>query len=189
MKKLLSPYMQYNYIMWILVIVLVIYGGVMTHFAVRNIPDIKVVAIESTGTRLITDSKDLVLEREQQEFVKRFLRLYSNYDYENFRDTIGQATEWMSNSAWSLIEDKFKKVKAQTLEVKLVQISEIKKLDQSDTNKNEFTAVIHTRQIYRGIQKKLVGQIHLVVQPKARSELNPYGWEVNEFSDSWKDSE
>lgn len=189
MRKILSPYMQYNASLWLLILVLSLYAGVMTYFALRNIPDIKIIAVEATGTRMVTDSKDKVFEKEQQEFVKRFLRLYTNYDAESFAETMGKSTDWMSDAAWSRIEDSFKRTKAQILEIKMVQISEITKLEQSDSNPGDFTATINTRQIYRGTSKKLIGLIHLRVKPRLRTDLNPWGLEVDEISDSWKEIE
>lgn len=187
MKRLASPYMQYNLSLWIIILILSIYAGVMTYFALRNIPDIKILAIESTGTRLVTDNKDKVFEKEEQEFVKRFLRYYTNYDAETFTETIGKSTEWMSDAAWNKLSESFKKTKAQILDLKMVQISEITKLDQADSNKDDFTANIQTRQIYRGIQKKLLGTIHLKIKARARSDLNPWGLEVDEIAESWRE--
>jgi hypothetical protein len=189
MKKIISPYMQYNMSLWILIVVLGIYSCITTYFALRNIPDIKIVAVESTGTRLVTDSKDKVFEKEEQEFVKRFLRLYTNYDSESITETIGKSTEWMSDAVWKKLEDSYKKTREQIVELKMVQISEITKLEQSDGNKNDYVAVISTRQIYRGISKKLRGTISLRIKQKPRSEVNPWGLEVDEIVENWRDEE
>lgn len=187
MKIKFSPYMQYQSSLWLLILVLGIYGIVMTTFAVRNIPELKIVAIEATGTRIVTDSTDKVIERERQEFVKRFIRLYTNYDSETFSETIGHSTDWMSDSAWSRIEKSFEEMKSQILEYKMVQISEITKLEQSDLNPLEFSSEIHTRQIYRGTSKKLLGTLSVKLKSQKRTELNPWGWEVDELSETWKE--
>ena len=189
MKKILSPYMQYNMSLWLLILILSIYGGIMTYFALRNIPSIKIIAVESTGTRFVTDSKDKALEKEQQEFVKRFLRLYTNYDADSITETVGKATEWMSNSAWIKVSESYTKTKAQAIDVKMVQISEITKLVQSDSDNSVFIGNVSTRQIYRGISKKLTGVIQLRVKLRPRSELNPWGLEVDELSETWRDAE
>ena len=187
MKIKSTPYMQYQSSLWLLILALAVYGVVMTIFAVRNIPEFKIVAIESTGTRLVTDSTDKVIERERQEFVKRFIRLYTNYDSESFSETIGHSTDWMSDASWSRIEKAFEEMKAQIIEYKMVQISEITKLEQSDTQPLEFTAEIHTRQIYRGTSKKLIGTLTVKLKTQKRTELNPWGWEVDELSETWKE--
>lgn len=179
--------MQYNLSLWYLIIFLSLYSVVMTVLALRNIPSFKLIAIEQTGTRYITDEKDKVLESEQQEFVKRFVRLYTNYDSENFTQTIGHSTDWLSDQAWRKIEEDFKKMKSQILEVKMVQISDIKKIEQSDSFKNEFTLEVLARQIYRGTQKQLKGTLNIKLKIKERTELNPWGWEVDELNESWKE--
>lgn len=187
MKLKITPYMQYQSSLWILIGVLFLYSVTMTVFALRNIPEFKIVAIEPTGTRLVTNSTDKVIERERQEFVKRFIRLYTNYDSESFGETIGHSTDWMSDGAWSRIEQSFKEMKAQILEYKMVQISEITKLEQSDTNPLEFSSEVHTRQIYRGTSKKLNGTLILKLRVQKRTDLNPWGWEVDELAETWKE--
>ena len=179
--------MQYQSSLWLLILMLSIYGVVMTVFAVRNIPEFKIVAIEPTGSRLVTNNTDKVIERERQEFVKRFIRLYTNYDSETFSETIGHSTDWMSDVSWRRIEKAFEEMKAQILEYKMVQISEITKLEQNDANPLEFSAEIHTRQIYRGTSKKLIGSLSVKLKSQKRTELNPWGWEVDELMETWKD--
>lgn len=182
-----TPYMQYQSSLWILVGVLLLYSIAMTTIAMRNIPEFKIVAIEPTGTRLVTDSTDKVIEKERQEFVKRFIRLYTNYDSDSFGETIGHSTDWMSDSAWSRIEQSFKEMKSKIIEYKMVQITEITKLDQSDANPLEFSAEVHTRQIYRGTSKKLSGTLILKLKAQKRTDLNPWGWEVDELAETWKE--
>jgi hypothetical protein len=183
----MTPYMQYQSSLWIFIAVLAVYSVAMTFMAMRNIPEFKIVAIEPTGTRLVTDSTDKVIERERQEFVKRFIRLYTNYDSESFSETIGHSTDWMSDGAWSRIEQSFKDMKVQILEYKMVQISEITKLEQSDASPLEFSAEVHTRQIYRGTSKKLHGTLILKLKAQKRTDLNPWGWEVDELAETWKE--
>lgn len=187
MKLKVTPYMQYQSSLWILIGILLLYSIAITVMALRNIPEFKIVAIEPTGTRLVIDNTDKVIERERQEFVKRFIRLYTNYDSDSFSETIGHSTDWMSDGAWSRIEPVFKETKAQSLEYKMVQISEINKLEQSDANPLEFSAEVHTRQIYRGSSKKLNGTLILKLKAQKRTDLNPWGWEVDELAETWKE--
>jgi hypothetical protein len=67
----------------------------------------------------------------------------------------------------------------------LIQISEITKLEEDDKNSNQFKAEIISQQNYRGIQKKIKGEIQLILNFKKRTELNPYGWEVSSLYEKW----
>ena len=66
------------------------------------------------------------------------------------------------------------------------QFSEIIRLEMDDKNTNVFKAQIESTQSYRGIQKKIKGEIQLTLLKKERSDLNPHGWEVVGLFERWE---
>ncbi|MFN3453756.1 MAG: hypothetical protein ACK41T_02275 [Pseudobdellovibrio sp.] len=186
MYKKISPYIQYNMSLWLLVAILLTYSLGITVYAIKNQRELKIIAIDQFGTRLVTEQNDKIFEQEKYEFVKYFIRLYTNYDSENFTQTIGHSTDLMSDDVWSKIEAEYKSLKNRVQETKMHQISEITRLEMDDKNPNVFKAQIESTQSYRGIQKKVKGEIQLTLIKKDRSELNPHGWEVVGLFERWE---
>lgn len=186
MIKKLTPYFQYKLSLWYLVALLSIYSVSITVYALKNQKELKIIAIDQFGTRLVTEKNDKIYEQEKYEFVKYFIRIYTNYDSENFSQTIGHSTDLMSDEVWSKIENEYKSLKLRVLETKMQQISEIIKLEVDDKNNDIFKAQIESSQIYRGIKKNIIGEIHIKLNKKNRSDLNPHGWEVVSLYESWQ---
>jgi len=186
MIKKLTPYLQYNISLWYLVALLSVYSFGVTVYAVKNQKELKIIAIDQFGTRLVTEQNDKIYEQEKYEFVKHFIRIYTNYDSENFTQTIGHSTDLMNDDVWNKIESEYKSLKDRVKETKMHQVSEITKLEVDDKNQNNFKAYVESTQSYRGIQKKVKGEIQLTLNQKERSELNPHGWEVVGLYESWQ---
>ncbi len=186
MIKKITPYFQYNISLWYLVIILSIYSIGVTVFSIKNQKELKIIAIDQFGTRLVTEQNDKVYEQEKYDFVKYFIRIYTNYDSENFTQTIGHSTDLMSDDVWNKIESEYKNLKNRVTETKMLQVGEITLLEVDDKNNNLFKAQIEVIQTYRGIQKKIKGEIHLTLNHKLRSDLNPHGWEVVGLYESWQ---
>lgn len=184
MKKI-SPYFQYHLMNWYLVFVLSVYSISITVFTIKSNKEVKIIAIDQFGTRLVTEKNDKIYQTEKYEFVKYFIRNYTNYDSENFSQTIGHSTDLMTDEVWNKIENEYKILKDRVKETKMIQISEITKLEEDDKNSNQFKAEIISQQNYRGIQKKIKGEIQLILNLKKRTELNPYGWEVSSLYEKW----
>ena len=184
--KKITPYIQYNLSLWLLVAILSIYSVGITIYAIKNQRELKIIAIDQFGTRLVTEQNDKIYEQEKYEFVKYFIRIYTNYDSENFTQTIGHSTDLMSDDVWSKIEAEYKSLKARVQETKMHQFSEIKRLEMDDKNPDVFKAQIESTQSYRGIQKKIKGEIQLTLIKKERSDLNPHGWEVVGLFERWE---
>ena len=184
--KKITPYIQYNLSLWLLVAILSIYSLGITIYAIKNQRELKIIAIDQFGTRLVTEQNDKIYEQEKYEFVKYFIRIYTNYDSENFTQTIGHSTDLMSDDVWSKIEAEYKSLKARVQETKMHQFSEITRLEMDDKNPNTFKAQVESTQSYRGIQKKVKGEIQLTLIKKERSELNPHGWEVAGLFERWE---
>lgn len=186
MIKKITPYLQYNLSLWYLVALLSIYSIGITIYAIKNQSELKIIAIDKFGTRLVTEQNDKVYEQEKYEFIKYFIRIYTNYDSENFTQTIGHSTDLMSDEVWNKIEGDYKDLKKRVSETKMIQVSEITKLEVDDKNNNLFKAQIESTQTYRGIQRKIKGEIQITIKLKERSELNPHGWEVVSMYESWQ---
>lgn len=183
--KKITPYFQYNLSLWYLVILLSCYSVGVTIYAIANRHDIRIIAIDQFGTRFVTDQNDKIHEQEKHEFVKYFIRLYTNYDSENFTQTIGHSTDLMNDAVWNKIESEYKNLKERVAETKMIQVAEISKLEEDDKNPNLFKAEIESTQTYRGIQRKIKGEIHLTLNNTERSEINPHGWEVIGLYERW----
>ena len=186
MMNKITPYIQYRLSIWYLVVLLTIYSIGITIYAVTSKSELKIIAIDRFGTRLVTDENDKVLEQEKYEYIKYFIRIYTNYDSENFTQTIGHSTDLMSDEVWNKIESEYKNLKKHVGETKMLQVSEISKLEVDDKNNNRFKAQVESTQTYRGIQRKIKGEIQITVKKKDRSEINPHGWEVVGLYESWQ---
>ena len=61
MKKI-SPYFQYHLMNWYLVFVLSVYSISITVFTIKSNKEVKIIAIDQFGTRLVTEKNDKIYQ-------------------------------------------------------------------------------------------------------------------------------
>lgn len=153
-----------------------------TTLALRNTQKTIVIGIDEAGSRLISDSKDRLLQVELKQFFKYFLDQYYTYNQETFTERVGLATELMSADLWEKEKNKLLDLKTKLSVTPLSQFSELENIDLVDQNKVEATLKIKIKS--RLSEQNLKLKVILNFKKQERSEANPWNFQITEFSDA-----
>ena len=166
---------------WILIVCLFSWASITTVFALRNTQKTLVIGIDEAGSRIISDSKDRLMQVELKQFLKYFLDQYYTYNQETFTERVGQATELMSRDLWEKEKDKLVEIKAKLDKSPLSQFSEIESVDLIDQNKVEASVKIKIKS--RLSEQTLRLKVQINFKKQERSENNPWNYQIMELSD------
>jgi hypothetical protein len=167
---------------WILIVSLIIWSCVATALAMKNTQKTLIVGIDEAGARIISDSKDRLLQVELKQFFKYFLDQYYTYNQDTFSERIGLATELMSPELWDKEKSKLLDIKAKLEKLPLSQFSELENIDLVDQNKVE--AVVKLKIKSRLNEQNIKIKIQLNFKKHERNENNPWNFQVTELSDA-----
>lgn len=132
---------------WCLIVILSIWGMTTTVFALRNTQKTILIGIDEAGARVISDSKDRLLQVELKQFLKYFLDQYYTYSAETFTERVGLATELMSADLWEREKAKLSEIKVKLEQMPLSQFSELESIDLVDQNKVEASLERNSKRI------------------------------------------
>ncbi len=166
---------------WILIVSLFIWALVATGFAIGKKEKTLVIGIDEAGTRIISDSKDRVLQVELKQFFKYFLDQYYTYNVETFSERLGLATELMSTDLWEKEKSKLFDLKTKLNQIPITQFSELENIDLIDQNKVEAILRINIKS--RLNEQSLKLKVMLNFKKQERSESNPWSYQITELSD------
>lgn len=166
---------------WILISVLTLWGITATLYGYAKSSKLVLIAIDDTGTRLVTTNQDKLLQAELRNFIKAFLEYYFIYDEKTFREQMGRATENMSESLWTSNQEKLQALRVKLEKSPLSQSMEVESIDLVDINRIE--AVLNVRVRARMTEQKVRLKVNLEFRKHERTESNPWGFEITEVSD------
>lgn len=177
-SKLLREEIKY----WLLLVCLFLWALTATVYSVSKAEKIILVGIDDVGARLITDSKDRLLQSELKNFLRSFFESYYAYDEKTFLSKIGNATEVMSDDLWQRNKDRLMELNQNLQKTPLSQSAEIESIDLIDQGKVEaiLVVLIHSRINEQRVRLKVV----LEFKRNDRSEKNPWGFQITELSDA-----
>ena len=156
---------------WILIVSLFSWASVATGFAVGKKEKTLIIGIDEAGTRIISDSKDRLLQVELKQFFKYFLDQYYTYNGETFTERLGLATELMSTELWESEKSKLFELKTKLDKVPINQFSELESIDLVDQNKVE--AILRIKIKSRLNEQIVKLKVILNFKKQERSESNP----------------
>lgn len=167
---------------WIAIVALSLCTLISTVCALRNEPKTLVIGIDEAGSRIISDSKDRLIQIELKQFIKYFLDQYYTYNQNTFSERIGLATELMTKDLWEKEKDKLFDLKLKLDQTALSQFSELESIDLIDQNKIE--AILKLKVKSRMSEQSLRLKVVIVFKKQERSETNPWNFSVAELSDA-----
>ncbi len=166
---------------WLLIFSLTLWAVFASVFALRNNSKIMLIGIDDSGSRLITETNDRILQNELKNFIKYFVERYYIYDEKTYADQLSLASDLMNPELWEVQKPKLLEIKEKLQKMPLVQLAEIESLDKVDNDKIEgvLNLVIKSKLSERKVKLKVL----LRISKSPRTELNPWGYEIAELSD------
>ena len=166
---------------WLLVVSLAIWALFASIFALKNNSQTLLIGIDDSGSRLITETNDRILQNELKNFIKYFIERYYIYDEKTFADQIGAASDLMNSELWENQKPKLLIIKEKLLKMPLVQLADIESLDKVDNDKIEgiLNLIIKSKLSEHKVKIKVL----LRISKSPRTEQNPWGYEIMELSD------
>lgn len=167
---------------WLLIFALSVWAIFATVFALRNNSKTMLIGIDESGSRLITETNDRILQNELKNFIKYFVERYYIYDEKTYADQISNASELMNSELWEIQKPKLLEIKEKLQRMPLVQLAEIESLDKVDNDKIE--GVLNLTIKSKLSEHKVKLKINLRISKAPRTEQNPWGFEITELSDA-----
>lgn len=166
---------------WILVLGLSLWAILASFFAMKNNSKTILIGIDESGSRLITETNDRILQSELKNFIKYFVENFYSYNEKTFGDQISSVSDVMSPELWESQKPKLLELKEKLEKLPLAQFAEIETLDKVDSNKIEGILNITVKSKLTEHKVKL--KISLQFYKSTRTEQNPWGFEITELSD------
>ncbi|MBC7429997.1 MAG: hypothetical protein H7336_15390 [Bacteriovorax sp.] len=167
---------------WGLIAMLSLWSVTTTFFAVRNTQKTIIIGIDEAGARVISDSKDRLLQVELKQFLKYFLDQYYTYSQDTFTERVGLATELMSSDLWDREKSKLSSLKTKLEQMPLSQFSELESIDLID--KNRVEAILRLKIKSRLNEQLTRLKVTLDFKRQERTESNPWNFQIVELSDA-----
>lgn len=166
---------------WLLIFSLTTWAIFASVFALRNNSKIMLIGIDDSGSRLITETNDRILQNELKNFIKYFVEHYYIYDEKTYADQLSLASDLMNPELWEAQKPKLLEIKEKLQKMPLVQLAEIESLDKVDNDKIEgvLNLIIKSKLSERKVKLKIT----LRISKSPRTEQNPWGFEIAELSD------
>lgn len=140
-----------------------------------------IIGIDKNGTRLLKTHSDPLFKVEVVNFIKIYIEKLYNFSPSNFEETVGLATNFMSESLWNEKKDQILSLKEQVKKNQITvqtKLQEIKKMDDGS-----FLAKLKTDQLRRSSKSSKNFQLKLSLNKITRNEMNPYGIEVISYEE------
>lgn len=166
---------------WLLIFSLTVWAIFASIFALKNNSKTMLIGIDDSGSRLITETNDRILQNELKNFIKYFVERYYMYDEKTYADQISAAADLMNPGLWESQKPKLLEIKDKLQKMPLVQLAEIESLDKVDNDKIEgvLNLVIKSKLSEHKVKLKII----LRINKSPRTEPNPWGYEITELSD------
>lgn len=183
MKNLKIKNVQNRYLKLIAISLLSIYSVVMTVVDLQKKPVTTIIAIEETGTRVVTDENDSALKKEKKNFIQSFISYLYAFNSSNFESRMSSAGDLMSNELWAQKVEGFRKASAQVKNDDFMSVCQIKDIQESSANPNKFRAVIEVTFRKKLQTEKKRYAVDIEVKRSKRDVLNPYDMEVVRYDE------
>ncbi len=141
--------------------------------------NITLIAIDSNGTRIVSDQYDPIYKTEATVFIKKFISNLYNFNPENFMQRVGLTTSLMSESLWKEKKSQIMDLKTKVERDEISLSSEILKLTKDSDG--SYYALVSLTEKTRMHSRNHQIEIKLTLSPIERSEANPQGLEVSTY--------
>ena len=145
-------------------------------------PKTMIIAIEPTGTRVVSSDTDRAYRLEKEMFLRRFVLLLYAYDSSSFDSRISTAGDLMSSDLWKQKQEYYLKISSQ---MKTDEISQtVKIIDLREVDSENYQADIEIRVNHK--LQETVTKLRTdfkIRKRKQRTEENAYDMEVVNYAE------
>ncbi len=158
------------------------FSVVVMNRAIRIAQNPILIAIDSNGTRVVSQSVDPIFDTEAIQFSKMFVSKLYNFTPETFKENVGYASTFFSINLWLEEESKFLELMKN---VEKDQISMNTKLERIIKNSDlEYLLELSMRETTRLNSEDRRVSLKLFIERTQRTKTNPYGIEVNRYEEN-----
>lgn len=140
----------------------------------------QIIAIDTNGTRFVTDQNDPVYKSEKTSFIQKFIANIYNFNSENFMKKIGVATTMMSEELWGRKRNEILDLKSRVERDDISLSSSIEKLSLED---DAYFGLISIREKNRFHEKNHKIKVKMTLKVITRSKENPAGLEIDGYEE------
>lgn len=137
------------------------------------------IAIDSNGTRIISDEIDPIFKTEAISFIRKFTFNLYNFNSTTFMQRVGLTTTFMSDELWKNKKSEIMNLKDKIERNEISVNGDLQKLNRTDSN--NYSAIVEVTENSRLNSRVHKIQVAIKLQSVPRSENNPYGLEVQEY--------
>lgn len=160
--------------------ILLIYSLVITIACFKMTPKVTLIAIESSGTRVINSNTDKALRAEKENFLRSLIMHLYAYDAESYDSRISQAGDLMTLDLWKQKQEDFTKVSQKLKQDELSQA--VKIIDIREIDLENYQAELELRINHKLQENKVKLLVDFkIVKKTSRNETNAYDLEVQNY--------
>lgn len=171
-----------EFLRWTLYASLLTWALSSTYLVLKKNDKLILIGVDESGTRLITDSGDRILQNELKLFFQEFLKTYYEYDDKTFPGQIELASNLMSNDLWENQKSKLLEIKEKLSKFPLRQSMEIESIELIDNQKAE--ALLSLSISSKISEKTIKLKVKMTFEKHNRNEQNPWNYQIVEVQDA-----
>ena len=157
--------------------VLVLYAVTLTVMCFKLTPKTLIIAIEPTGTRVVSSDTDRALRLEKESFLRRFVTLLYAFDSTSFDQRVSSAGDLMAAELWKQKQDEFSKLSGKMKTDELSQ--SVKLLDLREVDSENYQVDIELKVNHKLQETPVKLRVDIKIRKrKQRTEENAYDMEV-----------
>ena len=181
MNYLFSRMHREEILRWMLICALVLWGGIATAWSLSRDERIILISVDDMGVRLVSGDDDQALKNEELKFLEHFVQVFMNFDSDSYPAQISAASDLMSSRLWAETQGKYLAIRERLKIEPLTQVGVLESIDQS--GENQFDLKVSLR-IKQKLEEKLAAvRISVSIKRRARSDTNPWRYEIVELKD------
>lgn len=140
-----------------------------------------VIAVEDGQTRLLTSSDEEILTYEKVNFLKEFISYYFNFNTENYREQIGEASSYMTKNLWENTEKPLLDELVEFLEHSTIDESSKIKAIAYDDEKDLFRAILYVKTKKNGKAQSKKRTLYFKIKEFTRNKDNKWGLKISDI--------
>jgi hypothetical protein len=173
---------HFQFITFILLALLNVITIIFVFTSMSDKRDLKIIAIDPNGTRLVTTQEDPIFKTEAIAFIQQFFFSAYNFNQENFFKRVGFITTLMTEELWKKKEQEILALKDKVSRDSIEVSSELQKLTRTEDGK--FHGQIKLKEKSRLNVTEHLLQVTISLKAVPRTTQNPFGLEVESYEES-----
>lgn len=175
--KFLFSYYREKFLLGVLIVSLLIWALGASVLFLRVEPETILVNSTEYGLEVIgAEKSDSIFKDHQENFIRRFVAVYLNYDSKSFADQMAKSGDLMSQACFEKGVEGFNELYKKLSSLSLTQSAEIESITR--IKPTIFDSVISVWTVQNSRDQKTRLKLTLELRKTQRNKQNPWGMEV-----------